>query len=99
MEKFNLSTPVPLTPPDKTQYTLRYIRFDWDAKYFEVGLRDNLGRALSKVYDETTNPTGESLMLSLNKANLSSSSLHRRIFTRLSADGVIETGSTNETVE
>ena len=97
MEKFNLTIPVPLTPPDKTHYALRYVRFDWDAKYIEIGLRDSAGRALTKVYDETTTPTGESLMMSLNKANLSSSSLHRRIFTRLAADGVIEAGSTAET--
>lgn len=55
------------------------------------------GPALNVVYDASTTPTGASLIVALNKANLSTISLERRIINQLIASGHL-TGTVSGTV-
>lgn len=95
MEQHALTTPV--TGPTKTTYTIRFILLDWEGKRVEISVVDNTGKVSNKRYDDTTTPTGQSLMVTLNKADLSANSLHRRALNRLATDGVIEVGTVTGT--
>lgn len=87
-----LTTPVQAAAT--TGYVIRYVLMYWDDAFVEICVRPvGGGQPLVKRYDETTTPTGAAIMLGLNKANLSTLSLHRRILERLAADGVIGPGA------
>jgi hypothetical protein len=79
-----------------TRSTVRVTRVDLDveAKRITVEWATNLStEAFSKVYDSTTNPTGAVLLTSLNTANLTTTSLVKRVIQRLQTDGLIAAGS------
>lgn len=97
MERHTLTTPV--TVPATTEYTVRFILLNWEDRLVTVSLTDNRGQAITKQYDRQTTPTGESLMVALNKANLATKSLHARVLERLALDGVIGAGAVNGTPE
>jgi hypothetical protein len=61
-----------------------------------VTLTCNNGDAIGKVYNSTTTPTGASLISTLNTSNNSTTSLVKRVYNRLIADGVI-TGTVSGT--
>jgi hypothetical protein len=52
-----------------------------------------------KVYDSTTNPTGATLLHSLNIGNFSVNSLMKAVYNRLLTDGVIPAGSITGTAQ
>jgi hypothetical protein len=77
------------TKPSNTQYTVAALHLDWTAQSIVVEMTGVNGERLTKAYTPTTTPTGSSLLVSLNKANLTTRSLNQRIFDRLILDGVL----------
>lgn len=86
-ELVNLTTPI--VRPSTTNYQVTQLVLNWELGSINVTLKSNTGDILVKNYDGSTNPTGASLMISLNKANLTARSLNQRIFDRLVLDGVV----------
>ena len=85
-ETTTLTTPV--TRPSQTACRVDRITLDITAKTIYIQVLGNNDEATSKVYDATTTPTGQTLLTSLNTANLTSNSLLKRVLNRLSTDGV-----------
>ena len=86
-EKVDLSSPV--VRANTTDYHLERIVIDVDNGSILVQLKGNNGETLSKAYNSTTSPTGASLISTLNASNNSTTSLVKRVYNRLIADGVI----------
>jgi hypothetical protein len=86
-EQLDLTAPV--TKTATANYRVSYLNMDVDGGRLMVVLTANNGDTVQKVYDATTTPTGASLLIALNKADLTAKSLQRRILERLIADGVI----------
>lgn len=82
MEQVDLTSPV--QPPATTHYVISRLTLDWDAACIDIVLRDNTGGTQTHTYsgEEATN-----LMRTLNTANLTSNSLHKRTLAKLIADG------------
>jgi hypothetical protein len=93
-EIHTLTTPATLTT---TTYSLNYVGLDVANNRIRVELVSNTGALVSKVYDNSTTPTGATLLHTLNTANFSVNSLVKGIFIRLIADGVIPAGSVSGT--
>ena len=95
-EIVTLSTPVQ-TDPGATVFRIALLSFDfehalikvhvaeWSGGAFVVG-----GKRIPVIYE---GPIATTLMLQLNKVNLSTQSLHQRVMTRLLADGKIPAGT------
>ena len=84
MERLDLTTPV--TTPNQTDWKVDELHFEWTAARITVVLKGTNGERLRHVY---MGATASSLMTTLNKANLTTNSLHRRVLTQLVSDGVI----------
>jgi len=85
-ERINLATPNPL-PVQVTGYTVSALHLTWEpTPQIVVVLRATDGTTLDAVYEGAI---ATSLMVALNKANLSTRSLVQRIFDRLILDGKI----------
>ena len=93
MEQINLTTPE--AKLSCTYYKIERLTLDWPAKLIYIQLLGTNGEAKAFTY---SGDTAETLMIALNKANLSIKSLHRRIIERLTADGFIA-GSITGTVD
>ena len=91
-EKFTLTTPA--APPPATELVLRFVTLNWETQTVTIGWTDNTGTDFSDQYTATTTPTGRTLMVALNKANLSlpGQSLQARIWNRLRLNGHIPLG-------
>lgn len=87
-ETYTLSTPQ--AQSSVTGYAVRFLHLNWDGQYIEIGYRASGGAPYAHTY---TGATAVSLMTSLNKANLTTNSLHKRILNQLATDGVIGPGS------
>lgn len=83
-ELITLTTPI--VPPSVTTYRVTYLAFDWDNPSITIGLRGTNGERLNHSYS-SSNATA--MMTQLNKANLTSNSLHRRVISQLVSDGVL----------
>ena len=83
-EQITLTTPVPA--PTRTGYHVKRLDLDWDDARIYVELRGNDGQILAHSYEGAE---ATSLMVTLNKANLTANTLQKRIFTKLIADGVL----------
>ena len=81
-----LTLAVPVVPPSITTYRVVYLAFDWLNPSITIGLTGANGERFNHSY---SGPTATTLMVALNKANLSTISLHRRVIERLVADGVL----------
>ena len=79
----------PIVHGNTTNLHLGRIAIDIDASAVVATLTGANGDTVTKVYDATTNPTGASLISTLNTSNNSTTSLIRRVYNRLIADGVI----------
>lgn len=77
------------TKPSNATYHLERLTLDIDAGTIYVQLKGANGEALSKMYDKTTTPTGATLLTALNTSNNSVTSLIRRVYQRLTTDGVL----------
>lgn len=81
-ERCDLTTPV--TQPTIDNYTVASLTLDWYEARISIILRDNDGKSVHFMYEGAT---ATALMVALNKANLTSNSLQKRIFTQLISDG------------
>jgi len=90
MEKIALTTPITPQSLTTSEYVVRSLTLGWDDERITIVLRDNHGRISHHSYDGAP---AVALMRALNKANLSTNSLHRRILTQLAADGKVPSGS------
>jgi hypothetical protein len=91
-ERLNIT--VPIAKPSTANCTLDYLTIDPEvplsASRILVVLACNNGDVVQKVYDATTTPTGAALITTLNVSNNSTgTSLVRRVYNRLIADGVL----------
>jgi hypothetical protein len=85
-EQLVLTTPKPL-PEQVTGYSIGSLLLKWGpTPQIVVTLLATDGTTTDAVYEGATATT---LMISLNKANLTTRSLNQRIFDRLIADGKI----------
>jgi len=87
-ETFTLDTPV--KGKTVSEMTVDEVNMKWGAAILAIVLLDNLGRVTHHRYigDEAC-----AKMKALNKANLSTKSLHRRVLEMLVADGRIDAGT------
>lgn len=76
----------PIVPPSITTYRVVYLAFDWENPSITVGLRGTNSERVNHSYSDATATT---LMNQLNVANLSLTSLHKRVIQRLVSDGKI----------
>jgi len=83
MEQINLNTAYQPDPRSTTTFRVVRIEMDWEAQRIAIDVTGNSVRR-SFLYEGATAAT---LMASLNTANLSTKSLHRRVLERLVADG------------
>lgn len=79
MEQLDLTTPV-------TWYRVSRLSMDWPAQHIWIRLAGPNGEDLAHTY---VGAQATALMTALNKANLSTKSLHKRIIEQLVADGVL----------
>jgi hypothetical protein len=82
MEILSITTP----PPQQTTWRVNEVYFNWNAASIQIGLIGTNGEAKHHTY---SGAVATSLLVSLNKANLSTTSLHKRIINQLVSDGVI----------
>lgn len=76
------------TKPNCTFYELERMILDVKQKSIAVQLLGTNGETKSVVYNATTNPTGQSLLSTLNTSNNSAgTSLIKRVYNRLLTDG------------
>jgi hypothetical protein len=84
-EILTLTTPITFpTPPTITTYLVRMLKFDYDTSTIDIRLTGPNGEV--KTFDYS-GPTALTLMIALNKANLSTTSLQKRVLQQLVADG------------
>lgn len=84
MEIITLTTPV--TTPSITTWRVSSLLLDWDAALIAISLRGSGGERLNHAY---TGANATSQMTALNKANLSTNSLHKRVIQKLIDDGML----------
>jgi len=77
-------------PQDIQSYSICSLDLDWENALIYIHIKDEDGRKLKIKYEGTQATT---LMVSLNKANLSTNSLHKRIFQQLVTDGKLPAGT------
>lgn len=87
-EIVTLTTPV--TPPTTTTCHVERVTLDIDKLTIAVSvLCPPTGTNTVKTYDNSTVPTGSTLLHALNTANFSVNSLIKAVYNRLITDGVI----------
>lgn len=92
-----------ITKPSQTSIRIQCFTVDVDDKSFFVQWIGNNGEAGSASYptpapaDHPSQPTGATLINTLNNANLSTKSLVKRALERLQADGYIPAGTISGT--
>lgn len=82
MEQIDLT--VPITAPSTSTYRVIRLILDWPNGEIDITLADENGKTATFGY---RNAEATALMLTLNTANLSVKSLHKRILEKLIADG------------
>ena len=76
-----------------TTYKVSSLLLDAEGERVEVIVKDNLGHVVRTLYHSTTTPTGRTLLITLNKANLSTNSLQKRVLKQLASDGGVDAGT------
>lgn len=92
-EQITLAVPVPA--PSRTGLTLKRLSLEPIEQRVYIELAGNDGQVLAHHYEGAE---AAALLRALNTANLTANSLHKRLFAKLIADGVIAgsiTGSPN----
>jgi len=84
MEQIDLTTPI--TQPSTTNYRLNKLHQGWFDKYIHIELVSDTGDTIQHSYE---GDVARNLMIALNKADLSTNSLQRRVLNKLISDGVI----------
>lgn len=83
-EKLTLS--IPEIKPSITDYQIALLELSWKDKVIRITLTGTNGEHKTFEYREIQ---AANLMITLNKANLSVKSLHRRILEKLVSDGFL----------
>ncbi len=78
-EQVDLTTPA-------ASVKIASLMLDWRNKIISIGYVTDIG---SVAYHTISETEAETLMILLNKANLTTNSLHRRTMQKLIADGVV----------
>jgi len=78
------------SPQSVSNYTISSILFDWSRDRIVVIVGDGFGKTLELIYGGSVAHT---LMVALNKANMSTTSFQKRVFQQLVADGKLPAGS------
>lgn len=85
-----------------TTFRVASIYFDWQHAQIDVTVKPFVSGAFvedRRVFlAHYTGQAASDLMIILNKANLSTQSLHQRVITKLKADGYLPPGTTTGTV-
>jgi hypothetical protein len=77
-------------PQSVTSYRVLKLVLDWSEARIKVELADQAGVVIRAEYGGAE---ATALMVSLNKANLSTNSLHKRILQQLATDGKLPAGT------
>ena len=86
MEKITLATAE--TVPATADYQVDLLTLDWAGARIRIELRC-LTTGKRRAFDYT-GPTATAMMVALNKANLSTNSLHKRVLNQLITDNKLE---------
>ena len=100
-EDITLAAPVHVDP-GVTRWRIAHLWLDWEGARIRIALRAWSGSAFAGAHQLEVQYEGAvatSMMIALNKANLSTRSLHQRVLDRLLADGKIPTGTVAGTVD
>jgi hypothetical protein len=102
MEGFTMAEAVTFSTsvePPATVFRIAMLSLDWFNSHITVHLREwDTGTNVFKARTIVAHYTGTeamTLMTSLNKANLTTQSLHQRVMTKLLADGKIPSGTSS----
>ncbi len=87
-EQLDLTTPI--TPPMRTSYAFSRLVLDLDSQVIQAVVKGTDG---VEVRAEWTGSTAVSLMTILNSANLSTTSLVKRVLQKMVTDGKLPAGS------
>lgn len=101
-ETLTLTSPIIPTAPSITGYSVRSIYLGRSEGVIRVEVEDNNKHRTTAVYADTVTPpstVATDLMNALNKANLTTKSLQRRILEQLAADGKLGAGAVSGTPE
>jgi hypothetical protein len=93
-EQLDLTSPI--VPATRTTYRVIRMLLDWEAKIIQVVLRGSDG---VEILAEWSDSAAVALMTTLNTANFSTISQHKRILQRLVLDGKLPAGSVSGTPE
>jgi|SRR6185295_5375661 len=94
-----LTLTTPITKPTTTAFHLQRLTLDIDAKSILVQWLGDDGLAASAAYptpapaDHPSQPTGATLLNSLNTGNMTTTSLVKKVYQRLQTDGYIAAGT------
>jgi len=86
METLTLTTPEVTPQITTTEYRVVYLLLEWEQGLIVIHLRGTNGERTEVRY---TGPEAVTMIRTLNTANLSVKSLHKRILEKLVADGKI----------
>jgi hypothetical protein len=89
--------------PPATVFRIALLALDWANAHIKIHVREwNSGTQTfgpRTVVVQYTGPVATTMMTALNKANLTTQSLHQRVITRLLADGKLPAGSAGGSVD
>ena len=84
MEKLNLTSPI--TTPNVISWQIDELHLRWSAARIDIRLLGSGGESKHVIY---TGSKATTLLTALNKANLTTNSLHKRVMNQLVTDGEI----------
>ena len=90
MEQLDLTTPLPPAGTTVLNYRIIELVMNWPNAHVAVTLSDQVGGTITCTYDGAE---AASLMLTLNRANLTNNSLHKRAINKLVSDGKLPAGT------
>jgi hypothetical protein len=85
-----LTLTAPIVPPTRTGYTFVRLVLDLEAQFIRATVRGSDG---VEVSGEWTGATAVALMTALNTANLTTSSLVKRVLLKMQQDGFLPAGA------
>ena len=89
-----LTLTTPIAQPSRTTYRVQRLTLDWDAAAIRIDLLGSDGVVVNASYDGAV---ALALMTTLNSANMSTTSLHKRILQKLQTDGILPAGTVSGT--
>jgi len=89
-----LDLTAPIVPPSRTTYTVQALSLNWPQAVIQATLLGSDGVLLVVGWEGAAATT---LMVALNKANLSTSSLQKRVLQQAVTDGKLPAGTVSGT--